>query len=105
MGFGGQSSALITISRAQGFDPTVIPARGDIPAQSIAPFDVDPTLDKMTHKTTGKLPQGIRDSYASDHPEGLTFDAPVRWNHPQFNDGNLPHRGSSGAAARPGRDR
>jgi hypothetical protein len=57
MGFGGQSRGLIQASKTAGWDPTVIPARGDKPARSIADFDVDPNIANG-QKYVGELPGG-----------------------------------------------
>jgi hypothetical protein len=57
MGFGGQSRGLIQASKTAGWDPTVIPARGGKPAQSIAPFDVDPNIANG-QKYVGEIPGG-----------------------------------------------
>jgi len=99
MALGGQSSALITVSKAQGWDPTVIQGPGG--GESIANFDKDPTTDKMTHKTIGTLPQGTPDTFPdADAPD---MGPGVDWQHPQYNDGNQPDRRTSGADPTPGK--
>jgi len=52
-----QSAALITASRLQGWDPTVIGGDFDVPRDSI-----------KNPAGTGRLPQGIPDSFPEDHP-------------------------------------
>lgn len=96
---GGQSHALIIVSKAQGWDPTVIPARDNLPAHSIANFDMDQARDPMTHKTTGELPQGIKDSYAEDHGNPGQGS---KWEYPANSNGNTPVRRTSGANPMPG---
>jgi len=65
MGFGGQSRGLIQAAKTAGWDPTVIPARGDKPAQGIADFDVDPGIANG-QKYTGQLPEGTPLAYPTD---------------------------------------
>jgi hypothetical protein len=98
---GGQSSALITVSKAKGWDPTEIPARGDQPAHSIANFDKDQALDPMTHRTTGTLPEGTPDTF-SEASEPKYEAGGSRWNYPAHSDGNAPARRTSGADPTPG---
>ena len=96
---GGQSHGLIIVSKAKGWDPTVIPARGDKPAQSIANFDKDQALDPMTHVTVGTLPQGTPLNFPEDHGNPSKTAAP--WEHPEHSDGNTPSRRTSGADPTP----
>ena len=66
MGFGGQSRGLIQASKTAGWDPTVIPARGDQPAQGIADFDVDPGIangQKYVGEFAGGTPLAWPDGY------------------------------------------
>jgi hypothetical protein len=97
---GGQSSALITVSKAKGWDPTVIPARGDQPAHSIANFDKDQHQDPMGHKTTGELPEGTPDTF----PQAKAPDVSpgIDWEYPAHSDGNAPARRTNGANPFPG---
>lgn len=96
---GGQSHALIIVSKAKGWDPTVIPARGDIPAESIANFNKNQALDPMTHDTTGNLPQGTPLNFPEDHGNPGQGSP---WEHPTNSDGNQPIRHTSGANPFPG---
>lgn len=94
MALGGQSRALIIASKLMGWDPTVIPETGE----SIANFNKEP--DRVSHDTTGTLPQGIPDTFPdADNQKGPQG---VNWEHPTHNDGNLPIRHTKNANPFPG---
>jgi hypothetical protein len=97
---GGQSHALIIVSRAKGWDPTEIPARGDKPAESIANFNKDQALDPMTHVTVGTLPQGTPDTFPDAKAPDVGQGSP--WERPDHSDGNAPARRTSNANPYPG---
>lgn len=75
MALGDQSKSLIIISKAKGWDPTVIPGVG-----SIANFDKAPNPWELGNQSVGTLPEGSRDSYPqAEEPrynESMTFDVP-----------------------------
>ena len=70
---GNQSRGLIAASKTRGWDPTVIPARGDQPEVSIANFDVD--QGNLAGYPVGRLPGGITEHAG---PEGRDDTRPDR---------------------------
>jgi hypothetical protein len=58
MAIGDQSRGLIQSAKTRGWDPTVIPARGDKPAHSIANFDKEPDRPNYGDSMVGELPGG-----------------------------------------------
>lgn len=94
MALGDSTRALIITAKAKGWDPTKIEG-----GESIANFDKQP--DRVTHKTTGELPQGIHDSYPEDHPAVTSmFDTPGGGDDSRSKNvggGGDPHPGMPGA--------
>ena len=90
MSLGGQSRGLIQASKTAGWDPTVIPARGDKPAHSIANFDKD--QGSLAGKPVGDLPGGAPDGWPDD--TGISVRAPMTttFNAPDFSRENANRR-------------
>lgn len=71
---GNQSRGLIAASRTKGWDPTVIPARGDSPEVSIVNFDVD--QGNLPQYPVGRLPGGTPDGWPDNWDNGRTDPGP-----------------------------
>ena len=108
---GDQVKSLIIISRAKGWDPTVIPEREGQPAESIANFDKSPqawetsdasgqwavrnTADPLYGaKSVGQLPEGIHGSYPQASQPQYSGEPGTDWENV---DAQGPNRASSGA--------
>ena len=72
---GNQSRALIIVSKAKGWDPTVIEG-----GESIANFDKDNQNYRSSGDGLGKLPEGTPDTFpqakAPEESERMTFTTP-----------------------------
>jgi len=96
MALGDQSKALIIVSKAKGWDPTVIPGVG-----SIANFNRAPNTWELGDQSVGSLPEGISDSYPqAEEPrytESKTFNSPqLRENNDNKGGGSDPYAGMGG---------
>lgn len=90
---GNQSRGLIAASKTRGWDPTVIPASGDKPAQSLTDFDVD--MGNLPGKRVGELPGGPVDAWPDGYDTSIGAPA-VPFSSPDVGKENADRR-SSGA--------
>lgn len=96
MALGGLSKALITISKAKGWDPTVIRGTGE----SIANFDKAPEL--FTNESgTGTLPNNPAASGQKDPSEGPVLGQRVSFSVPDASR-ETKNRATKGANPFPG---
>lgn len=109
---GNQSRGLIQASITKGWDPRVIPARDQYPAQRIDNFDVD--MGNLPGKFVGELPGGpvnawpdgySREGLKDDYGAAPTFASPdvSRENKPRRTTNANPFAGMEGAMSSGGK--
>jgi len=79
---GNQSRGLIQASKTKGWDPTVIPARGDQPAESIANFDKDQTNANVYG--LGSIPGGAPSTTIAEAQDTPVSPDALDFAHPDF---------------------
>ena len=79
---GNQSRGLIQASKTKGWDPTVIPARGDQPAESLANFDKD--MGNLPGHRVGTIPGGAPPQVIAEAVGPVVKPGRVDFAHPDF---------------------
>ena len=98
MALGDQVKALIIVSKAKDWDPTVILGTGD----SIANFNKAPEPWGLGDHCVGKLPEGIPNTFPQAAYEFNPGQERMDWEHPAHNDGNAPIHHTNGSDPFPG---